>query len=262
MTKLQNAVVLVTGASGGFGQQLIRQCLQLGSHLILTDLNLNTLQQTADSICREVRGGTIRQCIAADLSTDNGVESLVRNISQPPDILINNAGIGLYGRFDEIPLHQWELLMQVNLMAPMRLVARLVPDMIRRRSGHIVNISSVAGWIGSQGLAPYSASKYGLRGFGEALSEELAPYNIHVTTVYPFYSRTPILNSPRYGSLKSKTLPESMTSDPAEVIRATLNGVCQNKAHVFPDPIAQRLHWIKRFVPKLIPVLYRQVARE
>jgi short-subunit dehydrogenase len=260
MTDLKNAVVLITGAHGGFGQQFIRQCLQAGCHLILTDLDQAALEETASRICHEVGSGSIRQCIAADLATPDGVEAFVSAVQQTPDILINNAGIGMSGRFDEIPLEQWERLMQVNLLAPMRLTARFMPEMIRRRSGHIVNISSMAGWIGTEGLAPYSASKYGLRGFGEALREELSPYGVQVTNVYPFFSRTPILDSPRYGSMKERTLPDSMTSDPADVIRATLDGVRHNKADVFPDPTARRLHWIKRLAPGFIPFLNRHFS--
>lgn len=261
MTNIQGKTILVTGAAGGFGQQFIRQSLAAGGKLILTDRQGSSLEACARMLHEEVGSGEIVQCIESDLSTSEGCTALAQSVTQLPDILINNAGLGNFGRFDEIPTAQWERLMQVNLLAPMRLTSLFLPEMIARRSGHIVNISSVAGWIGMAGLAAYSASKYGLRGFSESLTEELAPYNIHVTTVFPFYSRTPILDSPRFGSLAAAELPESMTSDPAQVIREVMEGIRINKAHVFPDPTARRLHWIKRLVPRLIPLLNRRASK-
>jgi uncharacterized protein len=255
MTNIEGKTILITGAAGGFGQQFTRQSLAAGSKLILTDRQGTSLEACAQMLHEEVGSGEIVQCIEADISTPEGCATLAQSVFQAPDILINNAGVGNFGRFDEVPPNEWERLMQVNLLAPMRLIAAFVPDMIERRSGHIVNISSIAGWIGSEGLAAYSASKYGLRGFSESLLQELAPHNIHVTTVFPFYSRTPILNSPRYGSLTAADLPDRLTSDPAQVVREVMEGVRLNKAHVFPDPTAQRLHWIKRLVPRLIPIL-------
>lgn len=264
MTDLRDAVIVLTGASGGFGQQFIRQTLMQGSQLILTDIDLPRLEAAADAICNTLGSqgqGKILQCVAADLSTPEGCDTLyaaVEHGRHKTDILINNAGIGMFGRFDETPEDKWEGLMQTNLIAPMRLIHRFVPDMIARRKGHIVNLSSLAGWVGTSGLATYSASKYGLRGFGEALMEELAPYNIHVTNVYPFFSKTPILNSPNYGTQVAPPLPDSVTTDPADVIRQVIQGIQKNKQHVFPDRTAKTVHWLKRLAPGILPRLMRR----
>jgi short-subunit dehydrogenase len=257
MTDLRDAVVLITGAGGGFGQHFIRQCLTAGSDLMLTDMDRQGLESCAAALRSEVQGGQILQCISADLSTREGCQALHAAAERTPDILINNAGIAHFGRFNEIPADEWERLMQVNLLGPMRLVSLFLPQMIARGSGHIVNISSMAGWLGSPGLVPYSTAKYGLRGFGEALHSELARSSIKVTTVFPFFSRTPILNSPRFGSLKRRPLAENTLSEPEDVVQAVLKGVQQDKAEVFPDPVARRLHWLKRFVPGLLPLLSR-----
>jgi short-subunit dehydrogenase len=139
----------------------------------------------------------------------------------------------------------------------MRLISLFAPQMIERRSGHIVNISSLAGWIGSPGLGAYSAAKFGLRGFGESLGDELRPFNIQVTTVYPFFSKTPILDSPQYGTLKGAELPDRLLSKPEDVIRNVVRGIERNQRHVFPDPTARTLHWIKRLFPSLLPLLTR-----
>ena len=104
------------------------------------------------------------------------------------------AGIAVLGPQLAVPRDRWETLMQVNLLAPMRLCNGLVPGMVERGSGHIVNISSLAGWVGSHGMSAYCASKFGLRGFGESLAADLEGTGVNVTNVYPCFSRTPILD--------------------------------------------------------------------
>lgn len=266
MTQLREAVVLITGASGGFGQELTRQLLMAGSRLILTDLDKATLHQRAEAIWREVKMGEVLACLAVDLSSREGSEALyqqVKALGVPVDVLINNAGIGLFGRMDEVPPEKWEQLMQVNLMAPMRLSALFAADMIARQKGHIVNISSLAGWSGTAGMAHYAASKFGLRGFSEGLFNEVKPYNVKVTTVYPFFSRTPILQSKRYGTLAQERqgFPEHWATDPAQVIGETIQGIVQDRLHVFPDAIAKNAHLLKRYAPGLLDWIGNEFIR-
>ncbi len=256
MTKLNQAAVVITGATGGFGQELTRQLLQAGSRLILTDLDRATLDNLASKVSSEITTGEIIACIESDLSNREGCETLyhqVKALDIPIDILINNAGIGVFGRMDEVPTDKWEVLMQVNLLAPMRLSSLFVADMIDRRQGHIVNISSLAGWIAIAGMAHYSSSKFGLRGFSEGLFNEVKPYNIKVTAVYPFFSRTPILQSKRYGTLAqdSQGFPEHLATDPARVMAKTIKAIARNQLHVFPDKMANSIHLLKQYFPKL-----------
>ncbi|MBD3887395.1 SDR family NAD(P)-dependent oxidoreductase [Phormidium tenue FACHB-886] len=257
MTELKDAVVLITGATGGFGQELTGQLLEAGSRLILTDLEADRLEQQVAGIQQAISTGEVLACLVADLSTSTGCELLykqVQGLNTPVDILINNAGIAVFGRMDEVPPEQWERLMYINLLAPMRLSSLFVADMIARRSGHIVNISSAAGWVATAGLTHYSSSKFGLRGFSEGLLAEVKPYNVRVTAVYPFFSRTPILQSMRYGALAKETVgvADHLITDPAVVMRRTIQGIERNQLHVFPDRIAYTIHLFKRFAPWLL----------
>lgn len=266
MTELNQAIVLLTGAAGGFGQELTRQLLQAGSRLILTDLDRDRLWEQVKTIQATVPTGQIITCLAADLSDAAGCEQLyqqVKALDCAIDILINNAGIALFGRTDEIPAAYWERLMQINLLAPMRLSALFAGDMIVRRKGHIVNISSVAGWVARSGLTHYSASKFGLRGFSEGLYEDVKNYQVEVTVVYPFFSRTPILQAQKFGTLgeQQQELSESWLTDPATVMAATLRGIEQNQLHVFPDRAGQVIHRLKRFTPGLLDWISNAVAR-
>ena len=256
MTALNQAVVVLTGAAGGFGQQFTRQLLKAGSRLILTDLDEQMLREQVAIIQNEISTGDIVACWALDLSKRDGCETLyekVKALNIPVDILINNAGIGLFGRMDEIPPDKWERLMQVNLMTPMRLSSLFVADMIARQKGHIVNISSLAGWITPAGMAHYGTSKFGLRGFSEGLFHEVKTYNVKVTAVYPFFSRTPILQSQRYGTLAQtqEEFPEGLATEPAIVIEKIIQAIVRNQLHVFPDRMANSLHLLKQYFPRL-----------
>jgi short-subunit dehydrogenase len=257
MTELKNSAIALTGAAGGFGQQFIRQLLQAGSDLILTDLNETILQKQVTAIQNEIKTGKVLACFGLDLSTPDGAQRFyeaVKALNRPVDILINNAGIGLYGRMDEVPSEKWEQLMQVNLLAPMRLTSLFMADMIARQQGHIVNISSLAGHIAPAGMAHYSASKFGLRGFTEGLFNEVKRYNVKVTGVYPFFSRTPLLQSAQYGSLAQETsgIPDDMATDPAQVIAATIKAIKRDQLHVFPDRTAKVLSLLKRYIPSVV----------
>lgn len=253
MTQLKEAVIVVTGASGGFGQQFIRQLLQAQSHLILTDIDETVLFQQVQVIQEEVKTGKVLACWGIDFQQSNSCQVFyerIQSLQISVDILINNAGIALYGRMDELPLEEWKKLMTINLLVPMELSSLLIKDMINRRQGHIVNISSVAGWIAAEGITPYTTSKFGLRGFSEGLFQEVKQYNIKVTVVYPFFSQTPILQSKKFGTLGEgkKTLPNYLITNPATIIERTLIAIKKDQLHVFPDVFSKILTFIKKYL--------------
>lgn len=264
MSQLQAATILITGAGGGFGQELTRQLLAKGGQLILTDhpsANLSEMFKACDDPGMGATGKVLA-CLDIDLADVAGCENLyaaTQQLNITPDIVINNAGIALVGNMADIPADRWEKLMQINLLTPMRLSNQFAADMMARQQGHIVNISSLAGWIAVPGLTAYAASKYGLRGFSEGLRRELAPHNVRVTTVYPFFSRTPILNAPRFGQFAESavSLPSALTTDPQQIIAKTIRAIERNQDEVFPDQFALVGHWIKRYFPAALSLLGR-----
>jgi short-subunit dehydrogenase len=260
MTDLNDAVVLITGASGGFGRQMTRQFLAAGSRVLLTDIDATSL----DSLSAEFQtdSGQILGSVTADLADEAGCRKLfdgVQAFGFNPDILINNAGIGVGGRFDHVPSNRWEQVLQINLLAPMRVCYLFLPQMIERGSGHFVNISSLAGWIGTSGIASYCATKFGLRGFSDALASDYEDHGIKVSTVYPFFSRTPILNSEQFGYATRREVPDDMVTDPADVVARIVDGVKKNRRDIFPDKMSRRIHYLKRFVPWVIPMINRRM---
>ena len=94
-----------------------------------------------------------------------------------------------------------------------------------------------------------------MRGFGEALASDLAQHNIRISTVYPWFSRTPILDSEQFGSDVRLKLPDDVVTDPADVVAAMLKGVQKDREHIFPDAMSRRVQLIKRFIPWLIPLM-------
>lgn len=263
MTDLCDATVLITGATGGFGRQMTRQFLEAGSRLVLTDLDAGPLEALRNEFSSAA--GQILGAVTADLCGDAGCRKLyrdVRALESVPDILVNNAGIGVGGRFDHVPADRWERVLQVNLLAPMRLCYLFLPHMIERGSGHIVNISSLAGWIGTSGISSYCASKFGLRGFGQSLGMDYQDSGVRVSTVYPFFSRTPILDSDQFGYPARRKVPDDIVTDPADVVAAILKGISRNRRDIFPDKTARRLHYVSRFLPWVIPLVDRRMQRK
>jgi short-subunit dehydrogenase len=260
MTDLSDAVVLITGATGGFGRQMTRQFLAAGSRLLLTDIDATSLESLSAEF--QTDGGQILGSIATDLVDDAGCRRLFDRVQAQahcPDIIVNNAGIGVGGRFDYVPSDRWEQVVQINLLAPMRICYLFLPQMIERGSGHIVNISSLAGWIGTSGISSYCATKFGLRGFSDSLAADYGEVGINVSTVYPFFSRTPILDSDQFGYEKRREVPDDMVTDPADVVAEIINGVKKNRRDIFPDKMSRRIHYLKRFMPWIIPLIDRRM---
>jgi len=255
--------VLVTGACGGIGKHLVEQLLDRQCQLMVTDTGAERLSELENAAT--AGGGSVLMAHVADLSTAEGCRGLAERCELEglvPEVLINNAGIAFAGRHDQVPQDKWETLMDLNLLAPMRLSSALVPRMLPRGGGHIVNISSLAGWVGAPNLSAYVASKFGLRGFGESLAAELRSQNIQVSNVYPSFTRTPMLESAQFGMGKRKRVPEHMISEPADIVAKIIRGVERNRMHIFPDKTALRVHYMQRYVPWMIPVLSRRFQEE
>jgi len=260
MTNAANKTILITGAGGGFGRQMVRQFRAAGAKLILTDVTDRALHDVVDDA-----GDDLIVSVAADLASHEGCSTVAETCTSRnvvPDILVNNAGIAVAGRLDKVPRDHWESLMQLNLLAPMRLCTLFLPGMIERGSGHLVNVSSIAGWLGAKGLSSYCASKFGLRGFGVSLAADLEGTGVHVTNVYPCFSQTAILDSPQHGYEERRSVPAYLISEPSDVVARMMDGVRRNRLHVFPDKHARLIYYITRFAPWLVPLLDRRMQAE
>ncbi len=254
MKRFRGKVAFLTGAAGGMGRELTRQLLAAGARLILTDIDNDTVKEAAEQLAGGLPGapGQILDAFGGDLSTRRGCREVYERCMQVGhdiDILINNAGMINYGYFHEIPEDKYELLMNVNLLAPMRLTHHFLPRMAERKSGQVVFMCSVAGFIPTALGTPYSTSKFGIRGFGMALSRELKKTGVAVSIVYPSWVNTPLLQSPEYGGAGPGKLAGILVENPARVVRQALRGIGKRKLHIYPGMFARTVWYGTKFFP-------------
>jgi len=179
--------VLVTGASHGLGRALGNVLAQRGHRVVLVARNADTLAQRASEIAR-LHGEHSVAWIAYDLRVTGGIADLARTTEQPfggIDVLINNAAIGAYRPFLENSPQDLAELLALNLEAPMRLTHALLPGMLARADGLIINVASDLARRPLAQMAPYVASKHALLGFGASLHRELRGRGVRITTVMP-----------------------------------------------------------------------------
>lgn len=249
MTDLKGKKILLTGATGGFGAVFVRQLLEKGAHLVLSDLDREALGAMKAS---PGSPGKIIGTVPADLSSPQNCETFYSEVTAmagPVDIIINNAGMLTYGFFHDTPVDSFYKLMQVNTLAPMHITSLFLKDMIKRKDGHIVFLSSVAGFVPTSFETTYSVSKFAIRGFSMALHGELSKMGISVTTVYPFWADTNILNSPSYGKKRAKRVPSLFVDSPELIVSAAIKGIEKRKLHVYPGFFAKATWWINKFWP-------------
>ena len=183
---LQEKVVLITGASSGFGEAAARLFAQEGCRVALAARRIERLQGIATEI--QAAGGEAF-AIQVDVRERAEVARMVQAVLdryRRIDILFNNAGFGGVNWFENLkPERHVETMIHVNLIGTMLVTHAVLPDMFKRREGHIINMSSVAGLIAAPLITTYSASKYGVRAFTDALRREVSPFGIKVTGIYP-----------------------------------------------------------------------------
>jgi short-subunit dehydrogenase len=251
MTYLKNKKILLTGAAGGFGAEFTRQLLQKGAPLILSDIDEEGLKSKK---ALSESPGKIIDIVGADLSKPEGCEKLYSETKKKAgnmDIIIHNAGMLTYGYFHDAPVESFYKIMQVNTLSPMHITSLFVPDMLQRSTGHIVFLSSVAGFIPTSFETSYSVSKFALRGYGMALYGELSKMGISVTNIYPVWADTNILNSPSYGRKRAKRVPSFLIDSPEKIVKAAIRGIEKQKLHVYPGFFAKATWWANKIWPMI-----------
>ena len=185
-SSLQEKVVLITGASSGFGEDAARLFAREGCRVVLAARRVEKLQSIAEEI-RAAGGDAF--AIAVDVTQRSEIDLMVQTVLDRYgriDILFNNAGFGGVDWFENLkPERHIETMMSVNLVGTMLVTHSVLPGMLKRREGHIINMSSVAGLIASPLITTYAASKYGVRAFTDALRREVSPFGIKVSGIYP-----------------------------------------------------------------------------
>jgi len=193
----------ITGASSGFGRLLTEYLCQLGARVFATARNIETIQD----LVKKYPGNVITHEL--DVTKAHSIEKAVADVishMDHVDVLVNNAGYGVTGAVEEVTEAEYMPMFETNLFGLINLTKALLPQFRERRSGCIVNLSSIGGLIGSPGWGYYNATKFAVEGLSEALSAELAPLGVHVLVVEPGPFRTDFLG--RSGVKAKQRIPD------------------------------------------------------
>jgi NAD(P)-dependent dehydrogenase (short-subunit alcohol dehydrogenase family) len=183
-------VWFITGASTGFGRILAEQVLAKGEKVVAT---ARKLEQVADLTRTYPETAlTVSLDVTEDSSVESAMDAAIKHFGRI-DVLVNNAGYGLAGAIEEATEEEYMPVFETNVFGLIAVTKAALPILRRQRSGHIVNLSSIGGLIGSPGWGYYNASKFAVEGFSEALAAEMAPLGVHVTIVEPGPFRTDFL---------------------------------------------------------------------
>lgn len=255
---LQGKHILLTGAGGGIGQPLAQALAGRGARLVLVDRDAVKLGEVRAGIAGSGAGALT---IAADLLDSQAPARVAAQALQEAggvDILVNNAGLIDFILFQQHEPARIAQIMQLNAVVPMLLARALLPHMLARGSGHIVNIGSAFGAIGFPHHAVYSASKFAVRGFSEALRRELADTGVGVTYVAPRATRT-ALNDER--AVRMMQANRIAMDDPVRVAQAIVRAIEQERSECYiggPEAIFARLNAI---LPRLVDLGLKEKTR-
>jgi short-subunit dehydrogenase len=195
--KPEQMTVLLTGATGGIGSALASELAQAGANLYLTDRDQASLDTLATRLRINAREGQFIEAHALDLQNESAFDAWIQSMdtSRPVNVLVNNAGVARFELFERQTTQDIELIMALNTIVPMKLARKLLPMLRQQPRARIVNIASTFGALGFPGYSVYSASKYSIRGFSEALARELADTDISVGCFLPRATQTGINTS-------------------------------------------------------------------
>jgi short-subunit dehydrogenase len=221
-------VVVITGASSGLGAWLAQELSRLGATVILLARSKEKLQQMAALMQGK------HECIVTDITSLEQVLSATQQIIHTYgqiDILINNAGYGVFESFEATSLESMEEMMDVNYMGTVRCTKAILPYMLIARSGHIVNIASLAGKISTAKSSGYCASKHAVLGFTNSLRQELKGSNVFITAVNPGPIDTPFFeHADPSGNYASKM--KSHMLQPSQVGHSIIRAIIQRKMEI------------------------------
>ena len=195
---LHNQHAIITGGSSGIGRATARLLTRRGAHVSIVARRQELLDETlAELEALRANSAQRLRAYSADVTdweqTQEAIAALTAD-SFPPDILVNAAGFAHPGYFEELPLEIFRQTMDVDFFGTLHPIKAALPAMMERRSGHIVNLSSVAGFLGVFGYTAYGAAKFAVRGFSDVLRQEMKPYGICVSVIFPPDTDTPQLH--------------------------------------------------------------------
>jgi 3-hydroxybutyrate dehydrogenase len=226
-------VAIVTGAGSGIGKAIAAAFAQEGCRLVIADLNLESAQKTAAEIQAQGGEALAVQVDVSDLAQTQSMAQAALKRYGTIDILVNNAGLQHISPIVDLDKAKWDLVLSVHLTGTFLCTQAVLPTLIAKKSGRIINISSIHGKVASKFKAPYVAAKHGIIGFTKVLALETAEYKITANAICPGYVRTPLVEK------QIPQLAKEHNMTPTEVLEKVVLKDVPQKRLLEPEEIAQ-----------------------
>jgi NAD(P)-dependent dehydrogenase (short-subunit alcohol dehydrogenase family) len=257
MTEIRNKTAIVTGAASGIGRALAVALAREGARLVLADLNQAGLAETARLV--EADGGKA-DIYALDVSSREDVYAFADDVDAKfggADIVINNAGVTQFSKIEDLSYEDLEWVMNIDFWGVVYGTKAFLPQLRRKGSGHIVNISSIFGIISAPAQGAYNAAKFAVRGFTEALRHEMRGSKIEVSCVHPGGVKTGIMRTARFLQHVTTDVREKTWTNfdklpmmpPPEAAAIIVTGIRKNRQRIIVGNDARMMDWIQRLMP-------------
>ncbi|HVN71133.1 MAG TPA: SDR family NAD(P)-dependent oxidoreductase [Desulfomonilia bacterium] len=252
MNRFKTRTVVITGAGSGFGRGLALDFAKLGWKVAVSDINIDRAEETVTLVGGQ---GLAVRCDVTKPEEVQALADIVLSQWGSIDILINNAGIPVFGIMEEVPLEDWRFEIDIMLMSVVYGCRTFIPVFKKQGRGHIVNVASAAGFVSLPGTSPYNVTKAGVISLSETLRGELRGSNIGVTVVCPTFFKTNLLDQARYSDEHQHKKAETafkkfQNGTPESISKATLKAIKANRLYVLPQPEAKIFWFVKRMLPQ------------
>lgn len=252
----QQAYAVVTGAGSGIGRSFALELAKRGGAVVCADINLAAAEETVALLAQVGAKGFAIQCDVGDAEQVKALSEQAEILMQhPTTLVINNAGVGLGGKFDELTLDDWKWCMHVNLWGVIHGCHYFVPKFKQQGFGAIINVASAASYTAAPEMTAYNVTKAGVRALSETLSAELRKFNIKVNVLCPTLVPTNIIKNgripDRYSKLADHALMNFAMTTSDSVAKLTLDRLDKDELYTIPQFDAKLFWLMKRASPSL-----------
>ena len=260
-------LALITGGSSGIGYALANQLVEAGASVILLARSQEKLDEAKGALTSQTnQPEQLIHAIPADVTDVESLSMAIEDMAKTigiPDFIFNCAGVALPGYIEQLKLEVFKWTMDIDYHGTVNVIKLLLPHLLQRGSGHIINFSSMAGVIGTFGYSAYCGAKFAVRGFSDVIRSELTPKNIRVSIVYPPDTDTPQLAfENQFKPYETRELAGSDKPIPAAAVASeTLKSVARGKYAIVPGAEAKLLYFLgTRLGNWVYPVMDRLLA--
>lgn len=250
MNKLKGKIVVITGASSGIGRSTV---LDFAKREVKAIMLVSRNKERLAQVSSEISGKCESMIFGCDVSSKSEVLQMARDVISvydTVDILVNNAGIGILGKVADQSIEEMESVTKTNYFGMIYCTKAFLNSMLRKKSGHIINVASLAASFGIPGLAAYCGSKFAMLGFSESLQHELHGTGVRVTVVSPIGVKTNFFHHPSFGNRLRNN--ERFYLEPHSVSRAIIRASTSSRLEIVVPFFMRGGVWLKHTIPYLV----------